>query len=621
MTQLWPRLSAVPARMLYEERRNLDVRELAYLASTDHPRRTFAATGGIRADERQILGLVSELRSTASEFGYPEIPDTRGRIDFDRAAAEVLHRHMQINTVEGAHNEMWNFLALVAAPDLVRWRWFDSDNPERWISSDRTRHMFARLWWQALTFVEVGADGHPDFSLLRSLSERDLNQITERRSIGGVPRLARAVARMVLRDDGGHDPSGSALLRRITPLLRRRVMFIDFASLTDEQIDDQLRALRAELPSAPPDPQPTNGWTTTSGSGARSRPLGPTQSAPVTAATPDPRSRSGTNGSAALTLVDLCAGAGGLALGLERAGFHPLLLLDNRPVACDTLRTNRPDWVVREMDLLEFDPAAHPEVHGVDLLSAGLPRVQAAATANRVRGSEREIELLNATIELTRSIEPHALLVDNVPGLVTRDEYEPIRSHVGRKLDAIGYEHTWFVADAAHHGVPQNRSHGVLVAFRNGLMGAFRPPARAPEAAPTVGQALYESVAAQGWPQAEQWAAHANRPAPTLVGGSWERGGADLGPTGSKQAWAGLGVDGGTVADAPPGPDFHWDPELGRHGMLRLTVDQVARLQGFPADWFVAGRKTARYRLVAEATPPPLASALGRAVAAALAAR
>jgi DNA (cytosine-5)-methyltransferase 1 len=55
--------------------------------------------------------------------------------------------------------------------------------------------------------------------------------------------------------------------------------------------------------------------------------------------------------------------------------------------------------------------------------------------------------------------------------------------------------------------------------------------------------------------------------------------------------------------------------------MLRLTVDQVARLQGFPADWFVAGRKTARYRLVAEATPPPLASALGRAVAAALAAR
>lgn len=57
-----------------------------------------------------------------------------------------------------------------------------------------------------------------------------------------------------------------------------------------------------------------------------------------------------------LRFVDVCAGAGGLALGLEHAGFEPALLLDKNPVACDTLRRNRPAWEVLETDLLDFAP-------------------------------------------------------------------------------------------------------------------------------------------------------------------------------------------------------------------------------------------------------------------------
>jgi DNA (cytosine-5)-methyltransferase 1 len=98
--------------------------------------------------------------------------------------------------------------------------------------------------------------------------------------------------------------------------------------------------------------------------------------------------------------------------------------------------------------------------------------------------------------------------------------------------------------------------------------------------------------------------------APALVGGSKKHGGADLGPTRAKEAWAKLGVDGRGVADAVPSKDFN--------GMPRLTVRMAARIQGFPDSWQFAGRKTAAYRQVGNAFPPPVARAVGVAIAEAL---
>jgi len=580
--------------------------------------------------DQQVLDLVRDLRQVAADFGYPQSADDRNRIDFDRAAAEVLHRRMKLNTVEAANNEVWNFLALVAAPDLVRWRWLESDNAERWISSDRTRHMFARLWWQALTFAEVAPDGNVDFTLLRSLNERDLNALTERRSIGGVPRLARALARMVLTD-GERDTGASVLLRQMGPFLRRRIVFIDFASLTDDQIDDQLRAIRAAMPRGTrrETPSPSTESDDPSGQGqhpvdlsilrgSSTRRFDPASQVTSSSTVEFKRDARSAFANGRPTVVDVCSGAGGLILGLESAGFNPLLLLDNRSIACETLRTNRPRWNVQQLDLLEFAPGEHPQLRGVDLLSAGLPRVQASATINRSRGSDLELELLKSTIDLFGTLQPQAFLLDNLPGLATQDQYAPIRDYVATRLSELGYDHQWLVVNAAEYGVPQNRPHGILVALKAGVMRAFRRPEALSQPLHTVGQTLRDSMTTGGWSQADQWAALANRPAPTIVGGSWDRGGADLGPTGSKRAWAQLGVDGATVADDPPGPDFVFAPELGREGLVQLTVEQVARLQGFPPDWVIAGRKTARYRQVGEAMPPPLAEALGRAIAAVL---
>lgn len=84
----------------------------------------------------------------------------------------------------------------------------------------------------------------------------------------------------------------------------------------------------------------------------------------------------------------------------------------------------------------------------------------------------------------------------------------------------------------------------------------------------------------------------------------------DLGPTRAKKAWASIGVDGMSIADAAPAPQFT--------GMPRLTVRMAARIQGFPADWQFSGRKTAAYWQIGNAFPPPVARAVGAQIVAAL---
>jgi DNA (cytosine-5)-methyltransferase 1 len=117
-------------------------------------------------------------------------------------------------------------------------------------------------------------------------------------------------------------------------------------------------------------------------------------------------------------------------------------------------------------------------------------------------------------------------------------------------------------------------------------------------------------MAEAGWKGANTWAERAKDVAPTIVGGSKKHGGPDLGPTRARAAWKKLGVDGLGIADAPPSVGFHGHP--------RLTIRMVARLQGFTDDWRFSGGKTAAYRQVGNAFPPPVAQAVGFQIASAL---
>ncbi len=312
-----------------------------------------------------------------------------------------------------------------------------------------------------------------------------------------------------------------------------------------------------------------------------------------------------------LTSLEICSGAGAQAVGLERAGFDPVMLIDNDENSCRTVRLNRPHWDVRCVDVIDFDPEEHRQVYNVDLLSGGLPRVKSMATVQRP-DTDAERKLLRAAVWLLTSVRPRALLLENVPDLVSSDAFAGDRTWIEEQLEHEGYRATWAVLNSADFGVPQFRKQGLLVALRDPHLDSFRWPVPTGLPTPTVGEVLGMSMAGRGWPGAAAWRRRASRPAPALVGGSANRGGADLGPTGSKKAWAALGVNGNSIGDDVPGADFPVD------GMPKLNLRQAAMIQSIPDDWLFYGRKTSVYRQIGHASPPPVAEAVGRAIVAAL---
>lgn len=306
--------------------------------------------------------------------------------------------------------------------------------------------------------------------------------------------------------------------------------------------------------------------------------------------------------------VEICAGAGGQAVGLEAAGFDHEALVEIDPSACETLRLNRPEWNVIQADLREFRPSASIR-QGIDLLAGGVP-CPPFSLAGKQLGRDDERDLFPVAIDLAEEIRPRAIMIENVRGLMQR-KFDDYRSGVVRRLEMLGYEVVfWDVLNASDFGVPQLRPRSILVALQRDSASHFEPPTEEPRGITTVGEVLRESMGSRGWEGADEWAAGANSIAPTLVGGSKKHGGADLGPTRAKAAWRQLGVDGMGLANEVPGPGFS--------GLPRLTVQQAALIQGFPDDWVIHGRKTAAYRQVGNAFPPPVAEAMGRSIRTAL---
>lgn len=306
-----------------------------------------------------------------------------------------------------------------------------------------------------------------------------------------------------------------------------------------------------------------------------------------------------------LTTLELCAGAGGQALGYEQAGFEHAGLVELDHHACATLALNRPEWNVLARDLNSFDGRGF---RGVDVISAGLP-CPPFSIAGKQLGEQDERNLFPAALRLIDEVKPRAVMIENVRGILD-PAFDSFRAEVSKTLNTLGYVGEWNLMNANWFGVSQLRPRAIMVAVRKDLSAFFKWPEPTAAPLPTVGELLVDLMSANGWEEAAEWAKRARGIAPTIVGGSHKHGGPDLGPTRARKAWALLGVDGLGIADAAPPPGFRGDP--------KLTVRMVARIQGFPDGWKFSGRKTASYRQVGNAFPPPFAKAIAEQLAACL---
>ncbi|MGH8019684.1 MAG: DNA cytosine methyltransferase [Opitutaceae bacterium] len=230
-----------------------------------------------------------------------------------------------------------------------------------------------------------------------------------------------------------------------------------------------------------------------------------------------------------LSVLELCAGGGGQALGLELAGFEHSGVVEYESAFCTSLRTNRPHWNVLQMDIRNLRPE---DFKDSDIVAAGVP-CPPFSVAGKQLGGDDERDMFPTALKIVSVVKPRAVLLENVPGLASA-RFAEYRLAIFQKLSRMGYMPRGEVIHAVDFGVPQLRPRFVIVALRPDDDLYFTMPK--PNAVPRfVGDALEDLMAGRGWPGAAAWARHAQGIAPTVAGGSKKHGGPDLGPTRAKR--------------------------------------------------------------------------------------
>ncbi len=314
-----------------------------------------------------------------------------------------------------------------------------------------------------------------------------------------------------------------------------------------------------------------------------------------------------------VTAIELFAGAGGLALGLEQAGIKTLEYVEFDKACCDTLKHNRPDWNIICDDIHNVDFSAYNGK--VDIVTGGFP-CQAFSYAGKKLGfDDTRGTLFHEFARCVKEVCPKMFLAENVRGLVSHDKGRTFKTILG-VLESLGYKIQYQVLNAAYYGVGQKRERVVIIGTRNDLDISFSYPA--PEAEmTTLRQALKDCPISIGEEYSDK-----KRAVLALV------------PPGG--CWVDLPDD---VAKAYMGKSYYSGG--GRRGMARriswdepcltltcspsqkqterchpdetrpFTVREYARIQSFPDTWTFCGGITDQYKQIGNAVPVELARRVG----------
>lgn len=318
------------------------------------------------------------------------------------------------------------------------------------------------------------------------------------------------------------------------------------------------------------------------------------------------------------TSLELFAGAGGTALGLENAGFKHVFLNEFDKNCVETLKKNRPEWntVLGDVTTVDFREWAGK----ADLVQGGFP-CQAFSSAGKKLGFEdTRGTLFYEFARCVKEVKPKIAMGENVKGLLNHEGGATLKIMIG-VLEELGYKVAYKVVRAQYLDVPQKRERLIILGIRNDLDMPFIFP-KEKDYTISLREALKDVPASVGqqYPEKKKKIMELIKP-----GGYWR----DLPPDIQKEYMgASYYLGGGKTGMARR---LSWDeptltltcapaqkqterchPEETRP----LTVREYARIQTFPDDWEFIGSAASQYKQIGNAVPVNLGYHIGKCIAA-----
>lgn len=328
------------------------------------------------------------------------------------------------------------------------------------------------------------------------------------------------------------------------------------------------------------------------------------------------------------TSIELFSGAGGMALGLENAGFDVKALVEFDRHACATLRHNKPEWNVIHEDVAEVSQnkmASYVDLaEEIDLLAGGYP-CQAFSFAGKRGGlSDARGTLFYHYAKILKEVMPKIFIAENVRGLVSHDKGSTLSTMLS-VFEDCGYIVSWKILKATNYGVAQKRERIFIVGVRKDIYDKIGLPFRFPKEygyTPTLKDALKDVPPSPGakYPESKRkvlemvppggcWRDLPDEVAMEYMGKSYYLGGGKTGMA-RRISWDEPSL---TLTCSPAQKQTErCHPDETRP----FTIREYARIQSFPDDWAFDCSMSNAYKQIGNAVPVNMAKAVGLSVVA-----
>lgn len=329
------------------------------------------------------------------------------------------------------------------------------------------------------------------------------------------------------------------------------------------------------------------------------------------------------------TCIELFAGAGGLALGLEEAGFKEIGLVEIDKTACETLRINRPNWNVVEGDIVEVSKKDLKKLFNIkegelDLLSGGYPCQSFSYAGKKLGLKDVRGTMFYYYAEFIRQLKPKMFLAENVKGLTTHDKGRTLQTMIN-VFEELGYSVQWKVLNAWDYGVAEKRQRVVIIGTRNDLLDKVHFHYPTPHKyKPVLRDVLKDVPNSEGakYPEKKKKVFDLVPP-----GGYWKDLPDDVAREYMKSCYF---MGGGRTGIArriswdEPSLTLTCSPMMKQTDRCHpdesrpFTTREYARIQSFPDEWKFAGKMNDIYKQIGNAVPVNLAKDVGISVISAL---